>query len=216
MPKTIQVISINKLVVFFLFLIISLNCHADIKFPITSKDASDYYTEDPDPTTFEFYIYPKLQLNTENFNEQEVSIPIKGEYFSFKTVNTKIRYLNITSFNKDNYCYKLIIYNRFGEGDAFYLNIQLNSYALDGSLIDALLLDSRYSFEGIKAFRDFSIMANGTINISYKNIQLYGVNKSGESYRIKKPIIEVLAKETYKIEGGKFKLISREGKFFKE
>lgn len=195
----------------FFSILVSLNCHADKKFPIESKSILDYYQKDCHSNAFEFYLYPKLQLSTKSFNEQESLIPIKAEYFSFNTVNTNIRYFEAYSFNIDDFHYKLIIYNRFGEGDVFYFNVQLNSYNSNGKLVDALLLDSRYGFEGNNFFREFSINKNGEIDIFYNIIKLYEMNDNDEIYEIKDPTSATLANETYKIENGKFILIKHEG-----
>src|SRR5699024_1282267 len=89
------------------------------------------------------------------------------------------------------------------------LNIQLNSYDSMGNLVDALLLDSRFSYEDITRFAQFTLHSDNTITIDNYIIYLYEENKYGEpDGLINKPRPEHYSKEQYRIEQGHFKLVS--------
>ena len=146
-----------------------------------------------DNCSFVVEIPPKYKRRPNNFNQQEVSIPVKGDNA-------------IGSFGYDHNTFKLIIYNKPGEADTPLLNVQLNSYAQDGNLVDALLLDSVFCYEDIVRFSDFVINADYTVNIDGNVLYKY---EDDMVVKNKRPVSQVYLKEKYIIKNGRFELISR-------
>ena len=141
-----------------------------------------------------------------NFNQQEVSIPVKGDNFGSPNMEVGVPYYAIGSFGYDHNIFKLIIYNKIGEADTPLLNVQLNSYDQDGNLVDALLLDSVFCYEDIVRFSDFVINADYTVNIDGNVLYRY---EDDMVVKKKKRFNQVYLKEKYIIKNGRFKLISR-------
>lgn len=151
-------------------------------------------------------IPPKYKRRLNNFNQQEVSIPVKGDNFGSPNMEVGVHYYTIGSFGYDYNNYKLIIYNKIGEADTLLLNVQLNSYGQDGDLVDALLLDSAFCYEDIVRFSDFVINADYTINIDGNVLYRY---EDDMVMKNKKSVNQVYLKEKYIIKKGRFELISR-------
>ncbi len=148
----------------------------------------------------------KYMRRLNNFNQQEVSIPVKGDNFGSPNMEVGVPYYAIGSFGYDHNTFKLIIYNKIGEADTPLLNVQLNSYGQDGNLVDALLLDSIFCYEDIVRFSDFVINADYTVNIDSNVLYRY---EDDMMVKNKKSFNQVYLKEKYIIKNGRFKLISR-------
>lgn len=159
-----------------------------------------------DNCSFVVEIPPKYKRRPNNFNQQEVSIPVKGDNFGSPNMEVGVHYYAIGSFGYDHNTFKLIIYNKPGEADTPLLNVQLNSYAQDGNLVDALLLDSVFCYEDIVRFSDFVINADYTVNIDGNVLYKY---EDGMVVKNKRPVSQVYLKEKYIIKNGRFELISR-------
>lgn len=151
-------------------------------------------------------IPPKYMRRLNNFNQQEVSIPVKGDNFGEPNMEVGVHYYTIGGFGYDHNTFKLIIYNKIGEADTPLLNVQLNSYGQDGNLVDALLLDSVFCYEDIVRFSDFVINADYTVNIDGNVLYRY---EDDMVVKNKKSVNQVYLKEKYIIKKGRFELISR-------
>ena len=103
----------------------------------------------------------------------------------------------------------MIIYNWYGISDTPLLNIQLASYDEQGKLLDAVLLDSQYSYEDVSCFIEFSVNKDLTINLKHYVTDYYDDEHEygDEAGLIKDPKPEFFKGEQYKINTGKFKLI---------
>lgn len=176
------------------------------KLPITSSQLTKYYRQNDHGEIVLLDKYAKL---TRPLNEQEIDFPIQTTSYEFIPFHEGIRYYEVGGFMRNNYLYKLIIYNWYGISDTPLLNIQLNSYDEQGKLLDAVLLDSQYSYEDVSCFIRFSVNKNLTINLKhyvtyyYDDVHEYG----DEAGLIKDPKPEFYKGEQYKINNGKFKLI---------
>lgn len=148
--------------------------------------------------------------HTRTFSQQETNFPVKGEHFLSPYVDINGRYYELGHFEYEANTYKLIIYNKMGESDTLLLNIQINSYDSTGKLLDALLVGSFFGYEDIVRFSDFIIHPDYSISIDNYIIYSYEESDDGLStITFKNPVSHVYLKEQYKIDNGKFKLISR-------
>ncbi|WP_294844623.1 hypothetical protein [uncultured Gilliamella sp.] len=172
----------------------------NLKLPITSSQFIKYYKKDNDGYAIFLDKYSKL---TQLLNEQEINFPIKNESFGYDRFTQDIRYYVVGGFVQDNYLYKVIIYNGYGEADTQMLNIQLNSYDEQGKLIDALLLDSQYRYEDVSSFNQFSVNEDLTINLKQFVTYYYD-----EDYEYIDPKPEFYKEQVYQINQGQFKLVS--------
>ncbi|HCL5285545.1 TPA: hypothetical protein N2G45_004494 [Salmonella enterica] len=152
----------------------------------------------------------KYNEETRLFNQQEVTIPVKGENFLSPYVGGNVHYYELGYFAHKKDTYKLIIYNKPGEADTLLLNVQINSYDAKGNLVDALLLSGFFGYEDIVRFSDFVIQPDYTINIDNYVIYRYEEGEYGIPDKlIENSIHQVYLKEKYQIENGRFKLMFR-------
>jgi len=179
-----------------------------LSFPITEEKLERYIGK---AYVYEFYLKLEYETQTKAFTKQETLIPIQDyEVNSFKApvITADIRYFEVGQFELDGYIYKLIIYNLYGENDTLELYTQLNSYNSQGNLVDALLLEKRYSYEEFDTFSKFIINQN-TIDIDeYRTYTVEIINGGELGPQIENPIPRILAKRRYKIENGRFNLVS--------
>lgn len=110
------------------------------------------------------------------FSDAEISFPLKENEFHYNK-SKDFNYFEAKSFENKNNKLKIIIYNTYGENDLKVLNIQLNSYN-SGQLVDALLLDCRFTFE-TEYFRNFKINSNA-IEIKKFNVDKLLYNEEGD------------------------------------
>ncbi|RUS67391.1 hypothetical protein CUZ56_01336 [Saezia sanguinis] len=205
-------IKLIKYLHFIFILLFSIGCtHATINqplaFPIESKQFTHYYNQAPG--VYEFYLKPEYQGKVINFDTQETKVPIKGAHFGNNVVTASLHYFELGQFELDGYLFKLIIYNRNDDSDIVLLNIQLNSYAPNGQLIDALLLDSRFGFEEFERFSEFTINQD-VITIDSYITYITEVIDGGElGNKIENPLPQPFIQEEYQINNGIFKLMSR-------
>lgn len=198
---------------YFLFaLLLSVGCsdatsNQPLTFPIESTQFSHYYQQAPG--VYAFYLKPEYQGQAQNFNPQETQVPIKGEHVGHNVVTKDINYVELGQFELDGYLFKLIIYNRSDDSDVVLLNIQLNSYAPNGQLIDALLLDSRYGFEEFERFSEFTLNQDAITINGYITYVTEVINGGELGKKIENPIPQRLLQAQYQIEDGIFKRISR-------
>lgn len=178
--------------------------------PIDSQQITPFYTtatvkgvEVSELTLSEPY---KNQTNA--FNQQETDFFIKGEHFGSSSISQDSHYYEIDHFDYQDHTFKLIIYNKFGESDTLLLNTQLNSYDKQGNLIDAVLLDSRFSYEDIVCFSNFTINPDYSIHIENYVTYLYEEGQYGlPEGLIKDPKPQLYLQMQYKIENGMFKQV---------
>jgi len=186
----------------------SLTFAKELHLPVTSESIINQYTHDSILEKSEIYILPEYQKRSVRFTEQEASIPIQGDHFGIDEVTTNLSYVEVGHFNIGNNQYKVIVYNRVGEADTPLFNIQINSYNANGVLIDALLLDSQFSYEEFKQFSAFRIDPT-TIEIDKFVIYTHAVVDGGEiGEALDNPTPQAYAKFIYQIDNGHFKLMS--------
>lgn len=143
------------------------------------------------------------------FNAREVTIPVKGQNFISPFVSYDDNYYELGRFYYKDYMYKMIAYNKIGECDTLLLNIQLNAYDSNNTLTDALLLSSFFAYEDAERYAHFAIYLNYTINIDNYIVYRYKEDdKGGSVIPIKNPKPQLFLNEKYKIEKGRFLLIS--------
>jgi hypothetical protein len=179
--------------------------------PFYSDIAAKYYVKSN--TQFEFYLKPEYDAKAIPISPQEASVPIQGQQFVGPDV-PNFKYYEIGRFTINSILYKLIIYNRQGDGATNPLNIQINSYAENNNLKDALVLESRYGYEVYDYFTKFSVDSN-SIFIDYYYIALYEIPEDGDlgdAIEIKNPVPEIYLQERYQIDNGTFKLVYKDDK----
>lgn len=174
-----------------------------------SADLAGYYRDINNGLT---ELKPSMEYSRQNkmFNSQETKTPVKGYIFGNNDVGSGNNYYSLGHFTKNNTTYNLIIYNKKGEADTLLLNVQLNSYDAKGDLVDALLLSSFFSYEGMDCFSKFIIHSNNIIDID--NYVIYRYEEGDENNLgkpITNPIAQVYLKEKYQIHKGRFTLIYR-------
>lgn len=171
--------------------------------PITSSQFSKYYKE----TDYEIKLLPQYLKQAKELNSQEIGGNLKGASWGSDQFKDYIRYYEVGGFEFENYYYKLIVYNSFGESDTLLLNIQINSYDSQGNMIDALILDTQYYYEDISCFTKFKINTDFTINLTRYVTYYYEVGYYGdEKGLIKNPKPQIYLKQKYKINQGHFEL----------
>lgn len=205
--------------IFLCFIVLVINCcnlkkNKKLIFPIDSTQSTQlacYYKDiNANNDVTELKLSSEYDGKTKLFNQQEIKIPVKGENFLSQYVGDNVRYYELGYFEYGDNIYRLIIYNKTGESDTLLLNVQVNSYDSKGNLVDALLLGSFFGYEDIVRFSDFVIHPDYTISIDNYVIYRYEESKDGLSTIIfKDPMPQIYLKEQYKIENGRFKLISR-------
>ncbi|BED94688.1 hypothetical protein NJB25_13035 [Escherichia fergusonii] len=147
---------------------------------------------------------------TTPFNQQEITIPVKGDNFLSPWIAKDTRFYELGQFeDKDNIC-RLVMYNTIGESDTPLLNVQLNTYNRKGILLDALLLSTFFGYEDIIRFSHFTINPDYTIAIDNYIIYPYESGEYGTTPHKKNPKPEVYIRAKYKIVKGYFKLTFRE------
>lgn len=168
----------------------------------------NYYTSINNDVT-EFNLADEYNDQSKPFNHQEIKNIVKRYNFGTKYVGSSDRYYELGWFEYKNNTYKMIMYKKLGEADTSLLNVQLNSYDTKGNLVDALLLNSFYGYEGMNCFSNFIINPDYTIDIDSYVIYRYEEDKDGLSDRpIAKPSTQAYLKEKHKIVNGRFELIS--------
>lgn len=200
-----------KSVLFCVLIIMTARCnikeHLELTLPINSTHLEQYYKKNENNLIY-LNLSKKFKKQIKPFNQQEIKIPIKGYIFGSKYIDKNINYYELGQFSNKNNTYKLIAYNKTGEADTPLFNVQLNSYSQDGNLVDALLLSSSFSYEGMDCFSNFHIHPDYTISIDHYVTYLYEVDKDGISdIKNKNPTSHIYLKEKYQIKEGRFELI---------
>ncbi|WP_240726385.1 hypothetical protein [Escherichia sp. E4702] len=146
---------------------------------------------------------------TTPFNQQEITIPVKGDNFLSPWIAKDTRFYELGQFEDKDNIFKLIMYNTIGESDTPLLNVQLNSYDRKGCLLDSLLLSTFFGYEDIIRFSHFKINQDYTIAIDNYVIHPDEPGEYGMTLHKKNSKPELYLQENYKIEEGQFKLISK-------
>lgn len=139
---------------------------------ISSKNLDSYLKLDPELVEYDITGLDKA----EKFSSTALSFPIKENDFDYAK-STDFDYFTAKSFEIAANTFKIILFNTYGENDAKILNIQLNSYN-GGKLVDALLLDCRFTFE-TEYYRNFKIDGN-TIEIKKISVDKLDFNDNGD------------------------------------
>lgn len=139
---------------------------------ISSKNLDSYLKFDPELVEYDITGLDKA----EKFSSTALSFPIKENDFDYAK-STDFDYFTAKSFEIAANTFKIILFNTYGENDAKILNIQLNSYN-GGKLVDALLLDCRFTFE-TEYYRNFKIDGN-TIEIKKISVDKLDFNDNGD------------------------------------
>ncbi|EMM4086121.1 hypothetical protein WAC87_004132 [Shigella flexneri] len=168
-----------------------------------------YYKDIANEIT-ELTVSESEEIQTEPFNQQEISIPVKGENFLSPWMGKNIHYYKLGQFEDKDNIFKLIMYNAIGESDTSLLNVQLNSYDRKGILLDSLLLSTFFGYEDIIRFSHFTISPDYTIAIDNYVIHPYEPGEYGTTPHKKNPKPEVYIRAKYQIVKGYFELIFRE------
>ncbi|HFI6648314.1 TPA: hypothetical protein ACUA5P_004497 [Escherichia coli] len=143
------------------------------------------------------------------FNQQEITIPVKGKNFLSPWIAKDTRYYKLGHFEDKDNIFQLIMYNTVGESDTSLLNVQLNSYDRKGILLDSLLLSTFFSYEDIIRFSHFKIFPDYTIAINNYVIHPYEPGEYGMTPLKKNPLSELYLQASYKIVKGRFELTRR-------
>ncbi|MED8693108.1 hypothetical protein [Escherichia marmotae] len=146
---------------------------------------------------------------TTPFNQQEITIPVKGENFLSPWIAKDTRYYKLGQFEDKDNIFRLVMYNTIGESDTSLLNIQLNSYDRKGILLDSLLLSIFFGYEDIIRFSHFKISPDYTIAINNYVIHPYKPGEYGMTPLKKSPLPELYLQTSYKIVKGRFELTRR-------
>lgn len=158
----------------------------------------------------ELYLSETQKSQTTPFNQQEITIPVKGENFLSPWIANDTRYYELGQFEDKDNIFKIIMYNTIGESDTPLLSVQLNSYNRKGILLDSLLLSTFFGYENIIRFSHFKISPNYTIAINNYVIHPYEPGEYGTTPHKKNPKPEVYIRAEYKIVKGYFELTFRE------
>lgn len=208
-------ITLPKLLIILIPAFIVSHCYATnnrvLSLPFNSTKSiqlTNYYKNIADGIT-ELTLSETEKSQTAPFNQQEITIPVKGENFLSPWIAKDTRYYELGQFEDKDNIFKLIIYNTIGESDTPLFNAQLNSYDRKGILLDALLLSSFFSYEDIIRFSHFKITPDYAIVIDNYVIYPYEYGEYGTMPNKKNPVPEVCLQEQYKIITGKFKLMLR-------
>ncbi|WP_414092239.1 hypothetical protein [Escherichia albertii] len=208
-------ITLPKLLIILIPAFIVSHCYATnnrvLSFPFNSTKSiqlTNYYKNIADGIT-ELTLSETEKSQTTPFNQQEITIPVKGENFLSPWIAKDARYYELGQFEDKDNVFKLIMYKTIGESDTPLFNVQLNSYDRKGILLDALLLSSFFSYEDIIRFSHFKINPDYTIVIDNYVIYPYEYGEYGTMPNKKNPAPEVYLQEQYKIIMGRFKLMLR-------
>ncbi|EOT8834399.1 hypothetical protein ACNENL_003737 [Escherichia fergusonii] len=144
---------------------------------------------------------------TTPFNQQEITIPVKGDNFLSPWVAKDTRLYELGQFEDKDNIFRLVMYNTIGESDTPLLNVQLNSYDRKGILLDALLLSTFFGYEDIIRFSHFKISSDYMIAIDNYIIYPYELGEYGMTPHKKNLLPEIYLQEQYNIVKGEFKLI---------
>ncbi|UEG51915.1 hypothetical protein LLH06_13185 [Mucilaginibacter daejeonensis] len=146
----------------------------DVQWPISSKRFANFYQREPVGGDHQLVVPKGFELASYD----EPIVPVHESPFGYD-IKPGDRYVNANQFHLGEVNLKVIIYTIKGENDGRVLNIQLNSYNPNGQLQDALLLDSRFTFE-VEYHRDFVIQKNGSISITSYSKDHYTYNEQGD------------------------------------
>ena len=130
-------------------------------------------------------------------------IPVKGSNYHYD-IAAGDTFLNVTKLNINRVPCRLLVYSTFGENDTRVLNVQLNSYDQNNKIIDALLLDSRFTFD-IEYYSQYRIYGDGKIRIRRFSIDAYEQNDEGDIIGERKKPDTLILKEYFRLnEKGQF------------
>ena len=175
--------------------------------PIDSSQFANYYSEGYYGD--KYYLRPEYEKMAIKFNSQEALVPRQEIYYASTEVGPGVRYYEIGRFFIDDYLYKLVAFGDYVEADTMGLIIQLNSYNSEGLMLDALILDKRWSYEGSKWFQQFKMKQN-LINIDYYDISSYNCEEiSNNLCLVKNPVPTIYTTAQYRINNGKFFLFQK-------
>ena len=175
--------------------------------PIDSSQFTKYYSKHDSRS--EFYLRPEYRKMAIEFNSQEASVPRQGiDEYRPKAIKIGLHYYEIGRFLIGDYLYKLVMYHDSTIGGASSLVLQLNSYNSEGIMLDALIVDDRYGYEGIETFRQFKMEQN-LISIDDYITVLFYMN-ADPIIVMENPVPQVSSKAQYRIGNGRFILISKE------
>ncbi len=147
---------------------------ADVLWPISSKRFTRFYKQKNDGGDHRLVVPKGFALKSYT----EPIVPVHESPFGYD-IKPGDRYIIAQQFKIGDINFKVIIYTVKGENDGKVLNIQLISYNANGQLQDALLLDSRFTFE-VKYYRNFMIDKNGVIRITSCTKDHYTYNDQGD------------------------------------
>ncbi|EFB1307938.1 hypothetical protein IRW97_001785 [Escherichia coli] len=205
-----------KLLTILIFVFIASHCYAtsnrELSLPFNSAKSiqlTNHYKNITNGIT-ELSLSETQKSLTTPFNQQEITIPVKGDNFLSPWIAKDTRYYKLGQFEDKNNIFKLIIYNTIGESDTPLLNVQLNSYDRKGILLDSLLLSTFFGYEDIIRFSHFKINPDYTIAIDNYVIHPYEPGEYGTTQHKKNPKPEVYIRAKYKIIKGYFELTFRE------
>ncbi|QLN18096.1 hypothetical protein HVZ29_04390 [Escherichia coli] len=206
-------ITLLKLLTILISVFIVSHCYAtsnrELSLPFNSTKSiqlANHYKNITNGIT-ELSLSETQKSQTTPFNQQEITIPVKGDNFLSPWIAKDTRYYELGQF-KDN-VFKLIMYNTIGESDTPLLNVQLNSYDRKGILLDSLLLSTFFGYEDIIRFSHFKINPDYTIAIDNYIIYPYEPGEYGTTARKKNPKPELYVQANYKIVKGHFELTLR-------
>ncbi|MVN91759.1 peptidase associated/transthyretin-like domain-containing protein [Mucilaginibacter aquatilis] len=154
--------------------VIKKTIDAKIEWPITSGRFTKFYKKDNDTHDYSLVVPEGFTLTPNTSNELQV----KESPYGYQMKNDT-RYITASQFQMAGVNYKMVIYSVKGENDTEIINIQLNSYDKMGNQLDALLLDSRFTFEVI-FYRDFVIEQNGRVTINSHSQDQFTYNEQGD------------------------------------
>lgn len=144
------------------------------KWPVSSDQFRKFYKKNAETGEYSLVIPRGFEAIPYN----EASIPVQESPYGY-VIKPDDRYVTATQLKLCGLHCKVIVYATMGENDSPVLNIQLNSYNADGQLQDALLLDSRFTFE-VVYYRDFIIEENGKIILKLYHKDQYTYNEDGD------------------------------------
>lgn len=176
-----------------------------LSLPVDSTRFTKYFIKNEE--RFEFFLNPEYATPTSNFTGQESSVRLQGEMSSF--VKSGWSYYELGRFHKDGRLYTIIAYNYPGEFDDPYLNVQLNSHSANGELLDALVLDTRYCFEDVEGFSEYTIDKKGIVSIT-SYVGYYWDADNLDAGTVAKPVHQLFRFSRYRIDNGYFKLLTKE------
>nr|WP_295771678.1 carboxypeptidase-like regulatory domain-containing protein [uncultured Mucilaginibacter sp.] len=147
---------------------------AKFKWPVTPVNFARFYKKNNESGDYSLLIPEGFAL-TPNKNN---GVQVKESPYGYE-MKDDTRYITASQFHMAGVDCKIIVYKVNGENDRTVINTQLNSYDKTGKQLDALLLDSRFTFEVIY-HRDFLIEQNGKITINLHSKDQYTYNEQGD------------------------------------